>query len=84
MGTVVIGVDPHKRINVVCVVDGLGRVVAGEQFDNSAAGFRELKVFWPRWRQRQLGGRGGQRGGQVPGPAPRRGRRDRRLRIFGY
>ena len=52
MGKVVIGVDPHKRINAVCVVDARGRVVASEQFDNSAAGFRELKVFWRGWRQR--------------------------------
>ena len=52
MGKVVIGVDPHKRINAVCVVAGRGRVVASEQFDNSAAGFRELKKFWRQWQQR--------------------------------
>ena len=49
MGKVVIGVDPHKRINAVCVVDARGRVVASEQFDNTAAGFRELKAFWRRF-----------------------------------
>jgi transposase len=49
---VVIGVDPHKRINAVCVVDTKGTVVARQQFANSAGGFRELKAFWRRWRQR--------------------------------
>jgi hypothetical protein len=46
MAKVVIGVDPHKRIHAVCVVDGRGRVVARRQFDNTAGGFRELKLFW--------------------------------------
>jgi transposase len=52
MGNVVIGVDPHKRLNAVCVVDSRGRVVASDQFDNSAAGFRDLKRFWRQWPQR--------------------------------
>ena len=52
MGKVVIGVDPHKRLNAVCVVDSRGQVVASDQFDNSAAGFRELKKFWRQWPQR--------------------------------
>jgi len=52
MGNVVIGVDPHKRLNAVCVVDSRGQVVASDQFDNSAAGFRELKKFWRQWPQR--------------------------------
>jgi len=52
MGKVVIGVDPHKRINAVCVVDAKGRVVAREQFDNTAGGFRQLKAFWRQWRPR--------------------------------
>jgi transposase len=49
---VVIGVDPHKRMNAVCVLDGRGKVLAQKQFPNSAAGFRELKVFWRQWRPR--------------------------------
>ena len=52
MGKVVIGVDPHKRINAVCVVDSKGRVVGRQQFANTAAGFRELKAFWRQWRPR--------------------------------
>jgi len=52
MGKVVIGVDPHKRLNAVCVADSRGQVVASDQFDNSAAGFRELKKFWRQWPQR--------------------------------
>jgi transposase len=49
---VVIGVDPHKRINAVCVLDTKGKVMARGQFANSAGGFRELKGFWRQWRQR--------------------------------
>jgi len=52
MARVVIGVDPHKRINALCVVDGRGRVLARQQFDNTAGGFRQLKAFWRQWRQR--------------------------------
>jgi transposase len=52
MGKVVIGVDPHKRLNAVCVMDTKGRVVARAQFDNTAGGFRQLKAFWRQWRPR--------------------------------
>ena len=52
MAKVVIGVDPHKRMNAVCVLDARGRVLAQKQFPNSAEGFRELKVFWRQWRPR--------------------------------
>ena len=53
MAKVVIGVDPHKRINAVCVVDTKGRVLARRTFANSAGGFRELKEFWRHWRERR-------------------------------
>ena len=29
MAKVVIGVDPHKQLNAVCVIDGKGKVLAG-------------------------------------------------------
>jgi hypothetical protein len=49
---VVIGVDPHKRMNAVVVINGKGHVLARQQFANSAGGFRELKTFWRQWRPR--------------------------------
>jgi transposase len=49
---VVIGVDPHKRLNAVVVINGKGQVLARQQFANSAGGFRELKTFWRQWRPR--------------------------------
>jgi hypothetical protein len=49
---VVIGVDPHKRLNAVVVINSKGRVLARQQFANSAEGFRELKTFWRQWRPR--------------------------------
>ena len=52
MSKVVMGVDPHKRVNAVCVVDRKGKVVARREFDNTVGGFRELKQFWRQWRQR--------------------------------
>jgi transposase len=48
-----IGVDPHKRINAVVVVDGAGSVLARGTFAQSTAGFAELMVFARRWRRRQ-------------------------------
>lgn len=52
MAQVVIGVDPHKRMNAVVVINGKGQVLARQQFANSAGGFRDLKVFWRQWRPR--------------------------------
>jgi hypothetical protein len=49
---VVIGVDPHKRVNAVVVLNSKGMVLARQQFANTADGFRELKVFWRQWRPR--------------------------------
>jgi len=48
-----IGVDPHKRINAVVVVDGAASVLARGTFEQSTAGFTELMVFARRWRRRQ-------------------------------
>lgn len=52
MAKVVIGVDPHKRMNAVVVVNGKGTVLARAQFANTSGGFRELKAFWRQWRLR--------------------------------
>jgi transposase len=49
---VMIGVDPHKRVNAVCVLNAKGKVLARQQFENTASGFRELKTFWRQWRPR--------------------------------
>jgi transposase len=49
---VVIGVDPHKRLNAVVVVNAKGTVLARQQFPNTNDGFRALKVFWRQWRPR--------------------------------
>lgn len=40
----VIGVDPHKRINAVVVMNTKGKVLDRKQFANTTAGFRELRV----------------------------------------
>jgi hypothetical protein len=49
---VVIGVDPHKRLNAVVVLNARGKVLARNQFANSAEGFRELRSFARQWRPR--------------------------------
>jgi transposase len=49
---VVIGVDPHKRLNAVVVRNARGEVLARKQFANSAEGFGELRWFARRWRPR--------------------------------
>jgi len=49
---VVIGVDPHKRINAVVVVNSRAQVLARAQFVNDAQGFRELRRFSRQWRPR--------------------------------
>ena len=53
MAKVVIGVDPHKRMNAVCVINMKGEVLARQQFANSAGGFRELKAFWRQYKPRR-------------------------------
>jgi len=49
---VVIGVDPHKRINAVVVLNSRGKVLARAQFMNDTQGFRELRKFSRQWRPR--------------------------------
>jgi transposase len=49
---VVIGVDPHKRLNAVVVLNHRGKVLARRQFANTSDGFRELARFSRRWRPR--------------------------------
>jgi transposase len=49
---VVIGVDPHKRLNAVVVLNHRGKVLARRQFPNTSDGFRELAAFSHRWRPR--------------------------------
>ncbi len=49
---VVIGVDPHKRINAVVVVDARGEVLDRGTFPTSTAGLRELGVFARRFKTR--------------------------------
>lgn len=51
-GSVVVGVDPHKRINAVVVVDAAGVVLDRGTFANSTAGLRELAVFVRRFPNR--------------------------------
>ncbi len=52
MAKVVIGVDPHKRINAVVVLNSRGKVLARAQFMNDTHGFRELRKFSRQWRPR--------------------------------
>lgn len=52
MGKVVIGVDPHKRLNAVVVIDAKGKVLARRQFPNSAEGVREMRSLGRQWRPR--------------------------------
>lgn len=49
---VVIGIDPHKRINAVAVVNEAGELIARETFANSSDGCRALQRFARRWRNR--------------------------------
>src|SRR5665213_3275654 len=49
---VVIGVDPHKRINAVVVVDARGEVLDRGTFDTSTAGLRQLGTFARRFKAR--------------------------------
>jgi transposase len=49
---VVIGVDPHKRLNAVVVLNHGGKVLVRRQFTNTSDGFGELATFSHRWRPR--------------------------------
>jgi transposase len=52
MAKVVIGVDPHKRMNAVVVINPRGKVLGRGQFENTSDGFRELQTFSRQWRPR--------------------------------
>ena len=52
MAKVVIGVDPHKRLHAVVVVNTRGTVLARNQFDTTEIGFKELWAFARQWRPR--------------------------------
>jgi transposase len=52
MAKVIIGVDPHKRLNAVVVLNMRGKVLARGTFDNTSPGFRDLRAFSRRWRPR--------------------------------
>ena len=52
MAKVVIGVDPHKRINAVVVLSAKGKVLSRTKFENRAGGFRQLRAFSLQWRPR--------------------------------
>lgn len=52
MAKVVIGVDPHKRLHAVVVVNTRGTVLARRQFETTESGFKELWSFARRWRPR--------------------------------
>ena len=49
---VVIGVDPHKWINAVVVVDTRGEVLDRGTFATSTAGLRQLGTFARRFKAR--------------------------------
>ena len=49
---VFIGVDPHKRMHAVVVVDDHGEVQVRAEFPNTADGFAELRRLGRRWKTR--------------------------------
>lgn len=52
MAKVVLGVDPHKRLNAVAVVNSRGATIARRQFATHEEGFKELWAFARQWKQR--------------------------------
>ena len=50
--SVFIGIDPHKRLHAIVVVDDHGKVQARTEFANTRDGFVELRRFGRRWKQR--------------------------------
>ena len=53
MPKVILGVDPHKRLNAVVVLNMRGVVLARRSFTNTTEGFRELRTFSRPWRPRR-------------------------------
>jgi hypothetical protein len=52
VGTLVIGVDPHKASNTLVVIDERERVLAQQRFANDRAGYRSMKTFARAHRDR--------------------------------
>src|SRR5947199_9695635 len=50
---VIVAVDPAKRSHTVEVLDRDERVLATLRVENTTAGYRELRAFARRWRQRR-------------------------------
>jgi transposase len=53
MAGVVIGVDPAKRSHTIEVIDAREQVLAVLQVENTSAGYRELRAFTSRWKDRR-------------------------------
>ena len=51
-GSVVIGMDPHKRSATIEVMDGREVVLAGGRFATDAVGYRSMLAFAKRWPER--------------------------------
>ncbi len=54
MPKVIVGIDPHKRLNAVVVLDMRGAVLARRSFANTTEGFKQLRAFSRRWRPRRF------------------------------
>jgi hypothetical protein len=45
MGAVLIGVDPAKRAHTIEVINGSEKTLATGRFDNTNAGYRQMKLL---------------------------------------
>ena len=77
---VVIGVDPHKRIDAVVVLDETEAVLARETIEHSSSGFRTLMGLARRFPRRTWAVEGCN-GGKEPGSAAGGRRGDRAGRV---
>lgn len=50
--SVFIGIDPHKRLHAVVVVNDVGEVQVRAEFPNTKEGFAELRRLGKRWKER--------------------------------
>ena len=53
MGTVVIGVDPHKRSVTIEVVDRSERLLGAGRFTTDKAGYAAMRTYARQWRDRE-------------------------------
>jgi hypothetical protein len=72
MGTVVIGMDPHKRSATIEVMAGDERVLGGGRYGTDAAGYAAMLAYMRRWPQRTWAIEGCQGIGRHIGAAGRR------------